>query len=121
MVIAKSRGGASRLGCLLQLLIAAGILYVGKRAGEDALMYYRLQDAMRNEANFATVRSDSEIMTRLKAFSDSVKIPESAKDFSIARDESSIRIWSDYDLEYKIPQLKYSKTFHLHPSAERKF
>ena len=114
------RHGASRLGCLLQLLIVAGVLYAAKIAGHDALMYYRLQDAMRNEANFATVRSDSEIMTRLKAFSDSVKIPESAKDFNIARDDNSIRIWSDYDLDYKLP-MKYRKVIHLHPSATRKF
>jgi hypothetical protein len=118
--VVTGRAGASRLGCLLQILIVAGILYAAKIAGEDALMYYRLQDAMRNEANFATVRSDSEIMTRLKAFSDSVKIPASAKDFTIARDENSIRIWSDYDLQYKLP-LKYTKTVHLHPSAERRF
>ena len=121
MVIAHiQRRGASRIGCLLQILIAAALIFIGKKAGEDALMYYRLQDAMRNEANFATDRTDTEIMSRLKAFSDSVKIPESAKDFSISRDENSIRIWSDYDLEYKLP-LNYSKTFHLHPSAERKF
>jgi hypothetical protein len=119
-VVIAGRRGAGRLGCLLQILIAAGLLYAAKRVGEDALMYYRLQDAMRNEANFATVRSDSEIMARLKAFSDSVKIPESAKDISIARDENSIRIWSDYDLQYKLP-MNYSKTFHLHPMAERKF
>jgi hypothetical protein len=95
-------------------------LYAAKIAGEDALMYYRLQDAMRNEANFATARTDGEILTRLRAFGDSVKVPEAAKDFNIARDESGIRIWSDYDLEYKLP-LNYSKVFHLHPSAERKF
>ena len=115
----RSRLGASRLGCLLQLLIAAGLRYAAKIGGEDALMYYRLQDAMRNEANFATVRSDAEIMSRLKAFSDSVKIPAAAKDFSIMRDENSIRIWSTYDLAYKLP--KYTKTIHLRPSAERKF
>lgn len=120
VIVPARRRGASRLGCLIQLLILAVLLYAAKIAGEDALMYYRLQDAMRNEANFATVRTDTEIMSRLKAFSDSVKIPQSAKDFSIARDENSIRIWSDYDLEYKLPG-NYTKTFHLHPSAERKF
>jgi hypothetical protein len=104
----------------VQLAIAAGLLYAGKIAGEDALMYYRLQDAMRNEVNFADVRSDSVILSRLRAFGDSVKVPESARDFSIARDENQIRIWSDYDLEYKLP-LNHSKVFHLHPSAERRF
>jgi hypothetical protein len=118
--VVKPRFGASRLGCLLQLLIVAGILYLGKMAGEDTLMYYRLQDAMRNEANFATVRTDSEILKRLKAFSDSVKVPEEGKDINLARDESGIRIWSDYDIVVKLP-MNYSKTIHLHPSAERRF
>jgi hypothetical protein len=116
----RRRLGASRLGCLLQLLIVAGLLYVAKMAGEDALMYYRLQDAMRNEAIFATARTDAEILTRLKAFSDSVKVPAQAKDISVVRDENSIRIWSDYDINVKLP-MNHSKTIHLHPSAERKF
>lgn len=116
----RRRFGASRLGCLVQLLIVAALLYVGKMAGEDALMYYRLQDAMRNEANFATARTDGEILTRLKAFSDSVKVPAQAKDISVVRDENGIRIWSDYDINIKLP-MNHSRTIHLHPSAERKF
>ena len=104
----------------MQLMIAALVIYFGKMAGEDALMYYRLQDAMRNEANFANVRSDSEILTRLRAFTDSVKVPEDAKDISVARDESGIRIWSDYDIVVKLP-LNHEKVIHMRASAERKF
>ena len=114
------RNGASRLGCLLQLLVVALLAYAATIAGEDALMYYRLQDAMRNEANFANVRSDSEILARLHAFTDSVKVPDDAKDISVARDDRGIRIWSDYDIAVRLP-FNHVKTIHMRASAERRF
>ena len=116
----SQRIGASRLGCLIQLMIVAIIIYFAKLAGEDALMYYRLQDAMRNEVNFADSRNDAEIRKRLHAFTDSVVLPEQAKDINIVRDENGIRIWSEYDLDIKLP-LNHVKTVHLRPAAERKF
>jgi hypothetical protein len=114
------RPGASRLGCLIQLMILAIVIYFARLAGEDALMYYRLQDAMRNEANFADSRTDVEIRNRLRAFTDSVVLPQQAKDINIVRDENGIRIWSEYDLDIKLP-LNHVKTVHLRPAAERKF
>src|SRR6476646_10528052 len=93
------RSGTSRLGCLVQLAILGGLIYFGTYMGEDALAYYRLRDAMKQEGRFAAHRTDQQIRDRLRAFTDSVQLPDAAKEIKIVRDENSIHIWTDYDQE----------------------
>lgn len=120
MVMRKRARGASRLGCLIQIVIVVAIVYFGLLAGEDALAYYRFKDAMKNEARFAAVRSDTDIKNRLRAFTDSVKLPPSASDINVVRDGNRIKIWAEYDQVFKLP-FKKTKTVHLRPSAEQSF
>ncbi len=125
MVIALERArrvrrGTSRLGCLVQLVILGGLIYFGVYLGEDALSYYRLRDAMKQEARFAAHRTDQQIKDRLRAFTDSVKLPDDAKDIQIVRDDSTIRIWTEYDQEIQLP-FNQTRTVHLRPSIERSF
>lgn len=115
-----ARRGTTRLGCLVQLILLGGIAYFGMFLGEDALSYYRLRDAMRQEARFATTRSDQQMRDRLRAFTDSVKLPESAKEIKIVRDEKRIRIWSEYDQNVRLP-FNQSRVIHLRPLIERTF
>ena len=112
--------GTSRFGCLLQLIVLGGLIYFGAFLGEDALAYYRLRDAMRQEARFASTRSDQQMRDRLRAFTDSVKLPASAKEIRIVRENNHIRIWSDYDQEVKLP-FNQSRIVHLRPSIEKTF
>ena len=119
MVMRRVRRGTSRLGCLLQVAIVAAVIYVGQLVADDVMAYYRYRDAMKQETRFAATRNDAEIMRRLRAFTDSVKLPLEARDVKIVRDENGIRIWAEYDAELKLP--KYSRVFHLRPSAERSF
>lgn len=114
------RRGTSRLGCLVQLVILGGLIYFGVYLGEDALSYYRLRDAMKQEARFAAHRSDQQIRDRLRAFTDSVKLPDDAKDIQIVRDESTIHIWTEYDQEIQLP-FNQTRIVHLRPSIERSF
>ena len=121
MVIpARRRRGASRLGCLLQIVVVVSIIYFGLLAGEEALSYYRFKDAMKTEARFASIRSDDVIKKRLKAFSDSVKLPPAASDINVVREGNQIRIWSSYDQVIKLP-FKKTRTVHLRPSVETTF
>ena len=119
MVITR-RNGTSRLGCLLQILIVAGAIYFGLLAGEEALAYYRFKDAMKNEARFASIRSDQEIKTRLRAFTDSVNLPPAAKDINVVREDNEIRIWAEYDQSFELP-FNHTKVVHLRPSVEKTF
>lgn len=119
-VVSRARRGTSRLGCLVQLVLLGGIIYFGAYMGEDALSYYRLRDAMKQEARFAGHRSDQQIRDRLKAFTDSVQLPDAAKDIKIVRDENKIHIWTEYDQEVKLP-FNQSRVIHLRPSIEESF
>ena len=114
------RRGASRLGCLIQIAILAGIGYIGQMVADEVMAYYRFRDAMKQETRFAETRNDAEIKRRLIAFTDSVKLPLEARDVNVVRDERGIRIWAEYDQEFRLP-FNYSRTVHLRPTATRSF
>ena len=116
----SSRSGASRLGCLIQIVIVVAIVYFGLLAGEDVLAYYRFKDAMKNEARFASVRTDQDIRNRLRAFTDSVDLPASAREINVVRQGNRIRIWTEYDQVFKLP-FKQTKVVHLRPEVEQSF
>jgi hypothetical protein len=116
----STRHGTSRLGCLVQLIILGSLIYFGVFLGEDALSYYRLRDAMKQEARFAATRTDDQMRDRLRAFTDSVKLPDQARNINIVRGENRIRIWTEYDQEVQLP-FNQSRTIHLRPSAEATF
>lgn len=120
MVIAQDRRGVSRLGCLFQIIVVVALVYFGLLAGEEALAYYRFKDAMKNEARFASIRSDQEIKNRLRAFTDSVQLPPEAKDINVVREGNEIRIWSEYDQSFELP-FNHTKVVHLRPSVEKTF
>ena len=117
---ARHRRGASRLGCLLQIVVVVSIVYFGLLAGDEALSYYRFKDAMKTEARFASIRSDDVIRKRLRAFADSVKLPPEASEINVVREGSEIRIWSSYDQVIKLP-FKKTRIVHLRPSVETTF
>lgn len=112
------RKGLGRLGCLIQLVLVGGVIYFGLFAGKDLLDFYRFRDAMKQEARFATVRSDQQIKDRLRAFADSVGLPAAARDISVVREGDRIRIWSEYEKELKLP-FDYQRSLNLRPSVER--
>jgi hypothetical protein len=101
-------------------MIVVAVVYFGLHAGEDALAYYRFKDAMKNEARFAAVRTDLDISNRLRAFTDSVELPASARDIHIVRDGNKIRIWTEYDQIFQLP-FKKTKVVHLRPEVEQSF
>lgn len=112
------RAGTSRLGCVIYLAIFIGFIYFGLYAGQDLLDYYRLRDAMKQEARFATLRSDTQISDRLKLFADSIGLPPEAQDINITRDENTIRIWTEYDQPLRLP-FDLKKSVHLRPYVEQ--
>ena len=117
--LVRERRGLGTLGCLFQIAIFAAVAYVGFVVFDDVMAYYRYRDAMKQETRFVATRSDAEMLRRLRAFTDSIKLPAEARDVKIVRDPNRIRIWAEYDHELRLPY--YRRTFHLRPSAERTF
>ncbi len=109
-----NRRGASRLGCLIPLLILAVAAYIAIDFGEAYFRFYQFKDAMGQEARFATDKTDEQITVRLSALADSLQLPPGAELISIQRSPSVITISSDYDEVIKLP-LKKERVLHFHP------
>lgn len=112
--------GATRLGCAVQIAILAILFHFARPAGRDVIDFLRLQDAMKQEAHFATTRTDQEMLKRLHAFTDSVDLPLSARNIMLVRQQDRIQIWSKYDKLLKLP-FNQSRLIHYRPSAEERF
>lgn len=115
----RGRRGASAIGCLIPLLVLAVIGYAGVHASDAAFTYYRLRDAMQQQARFADQRTDEQIRTRLRSFVDSMAMPVGARRINVMRSETRITISADYEETIDFPF--FSKRFDFHPKAERRF
>lgn len=96
------------------------MIYFGIYAVQDMLAFYRFRDAMKQQARFASGRTDQQIKDRLKAFADSVGLPDGARDVTVVRENDRIRISSQYDQPLRLP-FDYQYSINLRPSAERSF
>jgi Flp pilus assembly protein TadG len=109
-----NRRGASRLGCLIVLLVLAVGVYFAFEFGEAYFRFYRFKDAMGQEARFASTRTDEQITTHLSAVADSLELPPGAELITISRGQTTITISSDYDEVIKLP-FKKEQVIHFHP------
>ena len=111
-----ARRGATRLGCLLPLLILAIGIYFAIDFGQVYFRGYQFKDAMGSEARFATTLTDDQITRRLAALADSLQLPPGAELITIVRSPRTISISSDYDEVIKLP-FKKEQVLHFHPVA----
>ena len=108
------RRGASTLGCLFSLVLFLGALYYGVHIGQVYLRFYRLQDAMRFQAQMAPTTDNGVIERRLAATADSLLGQQPR--FRIDRARSRITIQTEYSDRVQLPL--FDHTFHLRPRAE---
>ena len=111
-----ARRGASRLGCLIPMLIVAIGVYFAIDFGQVYFRAYQFKDAMTSEANFASTLTDEAITRRLAALADSLQLPPGAELITIVRSPRTISISSDYDEIIKLP-MKKEQVIHFHPVA----
>lgn len=97
------RRGASSLGCLVPLLLAAVVAYFGFPAAEAYFRFYQYKDAMGQEARFASTVTDEHIKKRLVALADSLHMPPGAELISIDRTTTTITISVEYDEVIRLP------------------
>ncbi len=113
------RRGTSRLGCLVSVLLVVTIAYFGFNIGEVYLRYFRLRDAIEQEARFAHNRTDDEIRVRIAALVDSIGMPDEAGRLTIIRNANRILISSDYTERVELPL--FVRDFRFAPQAVRNF
>lgn len=111
--------GASRLGCLVTVLLVVTIAYFGFNLGEVYLRFVRLRDAMEQEARFAHNRTDDAIRLRITALVDSIGLPDEAGILTIIRNANRIVISSDYTERVELPL--FVRDFRFAPQVVRTF
>ncbi|MEP6692586.1 MAG: hypothetical protein ABJD07_15605 [Gemmatimonadaceae bacterium] len=115
----RARRGASRLGCLVQLLIAAVAVFAGVRIGEVYLRFYRMQDAMKQEARFSEHETNEKISAHIRAVADSLNLPAQAQDITVQRTLKQLYISAEYT--DTIDLSVYKRMVKLHPNVLRDF
>ena len=114
------RGGRGKLGCLIVLLLLAGVVYFGADVGEIYWRYYRFRDAVAQEAQYGTTRNDDEIKRRLVALVDSLGLPEEAsRRLEVRRSANRLVIETEYTEHIDVPF--YTRDVRFAPSAEIRF
>jgi hypothetical protein len=115
-----ARGGRGKLGCLLLLLVLASVIYFGADVGEVYWRYYRFNDAVQQEAQYGTSRTDDEIRLRLVALIDSLGLPEEAsKRLEVRRSANRLVIQTAYTEHIDVPL--YKRDLRFTPNAELRF
>ncbi len=119
MVAHRERRGASRLGCLVSLLLVVTVAYFGFNLGEVYFRFYRLKDAMVQEARFAHNHDDDSIRLRLAAVADSLGLPDDAGRIIVNRDARRIILRTSYTEHVELPL--FVRDFHFAPQVVRTF
>ncbi|MEO8201213.1 MAG: hypothetical protein ABI679_11875 [Gemmatimonadota bacterium] len=112
----NTRRGASTLGCLISLLIAAAALYYGFNIGKVYFRYYQLTDTMRTNARLAPSLTDATIRRRLLTRVDELGLPQEAQKFVIKRSGKprTISIETEYSESVDLPLFQHTFLFHPH-------
>jgi hypothetical protein len=80
-----NRAGKTHLGCLLTLAVLAVAIYFGIGVAEVYWRFYRIQDFVKGQVEFAPVLTDDVILRRLVGFSDTLGVPLGNRDWDIRR------------------------------------
>lgn len=114
-----SRRGATKLGCLMTLLVVAAIGYFGANAGERYWRFYNYQDAMKQEVMFRAKQPIPQLRARLRQIADSLGLPEDAGIVSVRRTANEIFIEAHYEEVIEFPGFK--REVHFEPKAQGRF
>jgi hypothetical protein len=109
------RRGATKLGCLVYVLVLSAVLYFGVHAGEVYFRYLEYKDAMKQEVRFRTHLTDQQLKTHLKTIADSLGLPEDAGDVNVIRRSGQITIEARYTDIIDLPFMK--REVHFEPRA----
>ena len=112
----RSRRGATKVGCLMTMLVMAAIGYFGANAGDKYLRFRKYQDAMEQEVRFRAQQPIPQIRARLRALADSLGLPEDAGIVNVKKTGRQILIEAHYDETFDLPGFK--REVHFEPRAQ---
>jgi hypothetical protein len=100
--------------------VLAAAIYFGADVGEIYWRYYRFNDAVKQEAQYGTTRTDDEIRHRLIALADSLGMPdEVSRRLQVRRSANRLVIETAYTEHIDVPF--YKRDVRFTPNAENRF
>jgi len=114
-----TRRGASKLGCLLVLVIIGTIGYFGFNVSKHYIRNYQLRETMESQARFAAQRSDSTIRRMIQFKVDSLGLPEEARNIRVKRANGVIFIYTEYSVTIEFPY--FVKRMYFSPQVQAPF
>lgn len=115
----NARRGTSTLGCLFSIALVVALGHFGINIGRPFVNAFRFEDRMKQEARFASKRSDVDIQRRLRGYADSLGLPEAAQRIGIRRRGGAIEIWVQYYELVEFPGLV--REIYFSPTAVSTF
>lgn len=114
------RTGRGKIGCLLVLLVLGAGVYFGAEVAEVYFRFYRFRDAINQDIQYGTTRTDDELKRHLIAVADSLGLPDEAtRRLEIRRSANRLVIQTAYTENIDIPF--YKREIRFTPSAESRF
>ncbi len=110
----RHKGGGSKRGCLVTLVVLAVAVYYGIGIGGHYFRYFRLLDEMRTQARLATNVDNATIQRRLLTRIEELDLPPEARRISIRRTARprEIVIKTSYPVSFELPFYVYVHTFN---------
>jgi hypothetical protein len=113
--VVSVRRGATKLGCLVQMLVLVAVGYFGMNAGEAYWRYLKYRDAMRAEVQFRAGQPIPQIRARLTRIADSLGLPEDAGIVLVKKERGIITIEAHYEETIELPGFR--RELHFEPRA----
>jgi hypothetical protein len=114
--VVTARRGATKLGCLVQMMVLVTLGYFGVNFGEAYWRYLKYRDAMRAEVEFRAGQPIPQIQSRLARVADSLGLPEDAGIVLVRKERGVITIEAHYEETIELPGFR--RDIHFEPRAQ---
>jgi hypothetical protein len=118
------RRGASTMGCLVFILIAGVIAYVGVRVGEAYWSFFEVRHKIHEALNWAAAgspKSEGDITQKVIANVTQVGVELSSKNIQISQTTDTLTITVSYGQEVEFPYYTLPLDFSTTQSEEKRW
>jgi hypothetical protein len=112
-----ARRGATKLGCLVQLLVLAAVVHFGWPIAQVYLRHERFKDAVEQIVRMHAQKPIPEIRQRIQATADSLEMPEDAGIAMVKKQSGKTIVESHYDVTFILPGTTRDKHFEVKVQA----
>jgi hypothetical protein len=117
-------GGASTMGCLVFILIAGVIVYVGLRVGEAYWSFFEVRHKTQEALNWAvagSAKSEAEIMQKVITNVTEVGVALSSENIQITQTTDTLTITVSWGQEVEFPYYKLPLDFSTTQTEEKRW